>query len=313
VTALAAIPTGPANAAGGGNENWSFGSFFGGVGTFFADVDADGAADVIAVGDGPTVVRRSQTNQFNTRRENWTDARFSGNRLTTLADVTGDGRADLIAVNSNSILVRPSEGFRFGDSTDWLGGPFAGERGTFFADVDGDGAADAISVRNSTVIVARSRARLGDNEFGPDEDWTMGPYFGSRTTAFVDVTNDGWADAIVVNNDRVTVRRSTGPVRCPNSPFACFTGNEPWTMNPYFGQRGTFFADMAGGSAADAVVINNSGITVRPSLGDRFDDNVPWTGPFFGNRTTAFADVTGDGKADSIAVNNSGIFVRRTL
>jgi hypothetical protein len=44
--------------------------------------------------------------------------------------------------------------------------------------------------------------------FRPNEDWTFGPYYGSRGTFFADVTGDGRADAIVVNNDTVTVRRA---------------------------------------------------------------------------------------------------------
>lgn len=42
--------------------------------------------------------------------------------------------------------------------------------------------------------------------FGPNEDWTHGAYYGTRGTFFADVTGDGRADAIVVNDD--TVRRS---------------------------------------------------------------------------------------------------------
>ena len=52
-----------------------------------------------------------------------------------------------------------------------------------------------------------------------------------------DVTGDGKADVIVVNDDGVTVRRSTG---------AAFSGNESWTTNPYYGSRGTFFANDRG-------------------------------------------------------------------
>ena len=35
-----------------------------------------------------------------------------------------------------------------------------------------------------------------------------GAYYGTRGTFFADVTGDGRADAIVVNDDTVTVRRS---------------------------------------------------------------------------------------------------------
>ena len=97
---------------------------------------------------------------------------------------------------------------------DWTHGPFFGTRGTFFADVDGDGRADAIVVNdlptNSTVTVRRSNG----TQFLPNEDWTHGPYWGSVGNAayFVDVTGDGCADAIVINNlptnSTVTVRRA---------------------------------------------------------------------------------------------------------
>jgi hypothetical protein len=44
--------------------------------------------------------------------------------------------------------------------------------------------------------------------FHPNENWTHGPYYGSRGTYFADVSGDGRADAIVVNDNTVTVRRS---------------------------------------------------------------------------------------------------------
>jgi hypothetical protein len=59
-------------------------------------------------------------------------------------------------------------------------------------------------VNNDTVTVRRSTG----SGFGPNEDATHGPYYGTRGTFFADVTGDGRADAIVVNNDTVTVRRS---------------------------------------------------------------------------------------------------------
>ena len=43
------------------------------------------------------------------------------------------------------------------------------------------------------------------------------------------MTGDGKVDAIVVNDDKVTMRRSDG---------SKFTGNESWTQEPYYGSRG---------------------------------------------------------------------------
>jgi len=127
------------------------------------------------------------------------------------------------------------------------------------------------------------------------------------------VTGDGWADAIVVNDNTVTVRRAAA-----NCFFTCgnfrFDPNEDWTRGPYYGTRGTFFADVTGEGRADAIVVNDGGITVRPSTGGGFAPNEAWTGgPYYGTRGTYFADVTGDGRADAIVVNDGRVTVRRSM
>ncbi len=92
--------------------------------------------------------------------------------------------------------------------------------------------------------------------FSPNEDWTHGPYYGTRGTFFADVDGDGRADAIVVNDNTVTVRRSTG---------SGFGPNEDWTRGPYYGSRGTYFADVTGEGRADAIVVNDDTVVVRRS------------------------------------------------
>jgi hypothetical protein len=104
--------------------------------------------------------------------------------------------------------------------------------------------------------------------FAPNESWTSNPYYGSRGTYFADVTGDRRADAIVVNNDKVTVRRSRG---------GKFQPNESWTSNPYYGSRGTYFADVTGDGRADAIVVNDDKVTVRRSTGGAFAPNKSWT------------------------------------
>lgn len=92
--------------------------------------------------------------------------------------------------------------------------------------------------------------------FDPNEPWTEGAYYGSRGTYFADVDGDRRADAIVVNDETVTVRRSGG---------SRFYPNEDWTNGPYYGSRGTDFADVDGDRRADAIVVNDGGVTVRRS------------------------------------------------
>lgn len=75
------------------------------------------------------------------------------------------------------------------------------------------------------------------------------------------------------------------------------------TTGPFWGDHGTFFADVTGDTRADAIAVNNSGIFVRraTTAGTTFAAHVAWTaGGFWGDRGTFFADVTGDNKADAM-------------
>jgi hypothetical protein len=269
------------------------------------------ACDYAPPESGSTItVRRSTGNDFGPgpqANEDWSHGACFGSRGTFFADVDGDGKAECILVNDDTITVRRSTGHDFGPgpqaNEDWSHGACFGSRGTFFADVDGDGKADCILVNNDTITVRRSTG----NDFGPgpqaNEDWSHGACFGSRDTFFADVDGDRKADCILVNNDTITVRRSTGNDFGPG-PQA----NEDWSHGACFGSRDTFFADVDGDRKADCILVNNDTITVRRSTGHDFGPgpqaNEDWThGAYFGSRGTFFADVDGDGKADAIVDN----------
>lgn len=227
------------------------------------------------------------------------------------ADVDGDGRVDAIVVTRTAIIVRRSDGTRFMDNETWSNVPFfgldrAGNSYVFFADVDGDGRADAIAVNPNGMTVRRSDGR----RFRDNEEWTREGYFGTdqfgRLNAhFADVTRGRKAaDAIVVNKDGISVRHSDG---------SRFARTERWTNEPYYGDRGTYFADVDGDGKADAIVVNRNAITVRRSDGSRFLPNEVWSRERFSrdrNSRYYFADVDGDGRADAIMVSSEGIIVR---
>jgi len=121
-------------------------------------------------------------------------------------------------------------------------------------------------------------------------------------TQFSDVDGDKRMDAIAVNKDGITVRRSNG---------TSFLNNEKWTQVPYFGKLGTFFADVDGDGKSDAIVLNADTITIRRSKNGSFSPNEDWThGAYFGTISTHFADVNGDKRADAIVVNEDRIVVR---
>jgi VCBS repeat protein len=173
-----------------------------------------------------------------------------------------------------------------------------------------EGAVGLASASTPTTITAR-RANGSSTEFGPNEVW-LGGSFGSACADhwFVDITGDGLADAIGQDDTgRLLVRRAR------LGTFPGFGTLEPyWSGVPFAGTRGTFFADVNGDRAADAIAVNDYGVVVRPSTaGLYFDSNQPWTqGPFFGRLRTLVGDVNADGAADIVAVHYDSVVVRRS-
>lgn len=144
----------------------------------------------------------------------------------------------------------------------------------------------------------------GCSGFLAKENWTNEPFLGTYGNYFADVTGDGKADAIVVYDNSIRVRRSTG-----NG----FAAEEYWYNYPFWGTKGTFFADVTGDGKADAIAVSETSISVSRSTGSEFAPFEDWSyAEFFGAYGTFFADVNGDKKADIIAVGKDYIRVRRS-
>ncbi len=112
--------------------------------------------------------------------------------------------------------------------------------------------------------------------FKNNENWTTESYSGTSGTFFADVTGDGKADTILVQETGVQVYRSNG---------TGFSAAEIWTTNEYFGSVGTYFVDVTGNDKADAIVVNDWGFTVRRSTGTAFSPNETWTSnPYLGSK-----------------------------
>jgi len=149
-------------------------------------------------------------------------------------------------------------------------------------------------------------ARFYDLDSGIIRLWSEALQRDDVEIGFADVTGDGRADAIMVLNNGIVIRRSQGDR---------FEGNEVWKEGDYQGDRGTFFADVDGDGRADVVSLRETGITVcRATLQGLTDPEIwandPTFGPFFGTRRTLLADVDGDRRADVVMVNEDGIIVR---
>jgi FG-GAP-like repeat len=180
--------------------------------------------------------------------------------------------------------------------------------------VTGDKAADQIIVNDAGIVVLRTNTVT--HTLGPvAEVWSSVPFFGAYhidgltvgNIFFADVDGDGKADAIVVNDTSVTVRRSDGTK---------FLSNETWATgliarSYHIGgvsHPNIYFVDVNHDGAADAVSVDDNGVWVQlaDNLNHVFQTATNWTGgAFYGTNGTFFADVTGDGSADAIAVNRN--------
>lgn len=249
---------------------------------------------------------------------------------TAFADVTGDHRADAITVNTYGIavlranIIPSTNAGGFGPVAEaWSTVKFSGLYNVdgiavgniFFADVDGDGKADAIAVSDSGVTVRRSDG----TKFLSNETWATGLIASSYhingvsypNIYFVDVNNDGAADAVTVDDNGVWVRLADKVNHLFQSPAI------NWTGGAFYGTKGTFFADVTGDGAADAIAVNtnllgSAVITVRPSNWTSFLANQTW--PSFSYIPTAFANLDGAGGLDEVMNRgSSGIVVGQSV
>jgi hypothetical protein len=250
-----------------------------------------------------------------------------GSGLNTTGKITFNGiqATEYYSSSNNEITVKVPPGVAPGSVTLVVTATGGITTTTIFlkrgsTDVDGDGRDDAVAVNSNASGNPGVFVRLSNGtSFAPATNWTGISYKGDKGNFFADVTGDGKADAIVSNSTAtgapgIIVRRSNG---------TSFSGNENWTPGDiFYGNLGTYFADVNGDGKADAIGVNSAatgspGVFVRLSNGTSFAPAINWTGgaEYVGDVGTYFADVTGDGKADAVVVNSNatafpGISVR---
>ena len=131
--------------------------------------------------------------------------------------------------------------------------------------------------------------------FSIPERWSGDPFFGTKATLLGDVTGDGRADLVAVNENDTWVMLSTG---------SGFPAPARWSGEPFFGTKATLLGDLTGDGRADLVAVNENDTWVMLSTGSGFPAPARWSGePFFGTKATLLGDLTGDGRADLLAVN----------
>jgi hypothetical protein len=125
-----------------------------------------------------------------------------------------------------------------------------------------------------------------------------------------DVTGDGKADLVQLDNGVVIVALATGAATGHPPDFGT---NAIWYSGSFFGANGTTLADVNGDGLADLVAFDNGQVRVSRSNGSGFGTPEVWLGATFGSAggVTA-ADVDGNGKADLIALTGSGAYISRS-
>lgn len=311
---LSMMLTAPAQAS-GVEEQWSAGPFTAQISVVAADVNGDGADDLISFNtfNWTNKVLLSTGSGF-LPQQNWGGANmtfmgtgFRGN-ANLAGDMDNDGRADAIVVrlpNPRGIFVARSIVNSFGvntfdGATNWLNNTIAGDYGTMTADLDADGDSDVVGLFNGVAaLAARSNgtATLPLTAWGP-------PLRGDKASLVADTTGDGAADFILVDTTGVRV--------VPANP-RWFDTPAQWSTTPFYGTRKTLTADIDADGLADLIAINDTDVQVMRSTGTGYSAPELWhSNPFYGTKETLAADVDGDGAADLVAVNANDVWVLRT-
>ena len=164
-------------------------------------------------------------------------------------------------------------------------------------------------LKASTSSPSTTTVRQGadqDGRLGVTIRATQGPFHGTLATAFADLAGRrGPTEAIAVNRSGILVKRGLG-----NGTFAATT--ELWTGKPYYGARGTYFADVTGDGRADAIAVNSSGTTVRPSSGSAFGPTGPRSADLSGVARGLQFDADQNGTADAIRLEDDRVLVFRS-
>ncbi|XZG71319.1 FG-GAP-like repeat-containing protein [Chitinibacteraceae bacterium HSL-7] len=189
----------------------------------FGDVNGDGKADLIGLGQDRVMVALSTGSGFASAVE-WGSEFTKGSGWTSqnamprqLADVDGDGKQDLVGFGADGVYVALSTGSGFGGATKWIAGYAVDTSWStqdkfprMLADINGDGKADLIGfAANSTVMALSTGSKFSGAirvyDFNYDSGWTSQNTL-PRTVG--DVNGDGKADLIGFGADGMWVARA---------------------------------------------------------------------------------------------------------
>lgn len=195
---------------------------------YLADVNGDGAADIVGFNDGVQVALADGTGGFEAPQTWFADIGikqgWEGGDLL-MADVNGDGKSDVIAMNqqTRSVNVALSTGTsfseegwnqnyaNFADSSQWNA-----DNPRMMSDVNGDGLSDLVGFSTQVSVGLSNGAG-----FEPPAIWSSSfnaPDWSSQTPRMMtDVNGDGRGDIVGFNAGGTSIALSTGSAFVPGS------------------------------------------------------------------------------------------------
>ncbi|PST26104.1 hypothetical protein C7U60_03455 [Mesorhizobium plurifarium] len=195
---------------------------------YLADVNGDGAADIVGFNDGVQVALANASGGFDVPQTWFADIGvkqgWNGDDLL-MADVNGDGKSDVVAMNqqTRSVNVALSTGTsfsqdgwdqnyaNFADSSTWNA-----DNPRMMSDVNGDGLSDLVGFSTEVTVGLSNGAGFEppatwSNEFNAP-DWTS-----DTPRMMTDVNGDGRGDIVGFNDGGTVVALSTGSAFVPGS------------------------------------------------------------------------------------------------
>ncbi|GGO56464.1 hypothetical protein GCM10012287_50110 [Streptomyces daqingensis] len=184
----------------------------------FADIDGDGADDIVMVpekSENAASVRVHLNNGVTAGEMGWTQPHAVKLRLTDVpqeavrfADVNGDGRDDYLRVGEDGSVHayynlegdEPGEYWKWKEHRNWAPGVFYGSRSKLrLADVNADGKADYLMVgKRGAVHAYINNGGRGHGGFTEHRYFVKETGYPGGKSAFRDISGDGKADYVVV-------------------------------------------------------------------------------------------------------------------
>lgn len=255
-----------------------------------ADVNGDGAADVVGFGYGIWVSLAKPGHQGLRGATSFLPAvGWSGSltgaawesRPRHVADVNGDGCADAIGISTTDVMValatpcQPANGIYatgFAAPISWSVPNFTGKpligaswdgRVRLFADVSGDGRADFVGFGGDGVYVSRSAFINGHDEFLPESRWVANfsdaqGFNQNHPRILADVNGDDRADVVGFGAEYVWTALSTGTsFNAATADLRNMTIGQGWTSS-----QPRFTGDVNGDGTADLIGVSSTGVHV---------------------------------------------------